>query len=131
MLVLAMALASGCGGDNSAHPVPSSSCGTLIYEGEGEPDRIVVSDFPRRGVGAEATQQMIDAIELVFRRRAFRAGDYRVGYQSCNDTVGDEPYDALTCRRNARTYVETEDVIRLLHADKILFCCSAPSMARV
>lgn len=114
LLVLAMSVAAGCGGDDAADPVASSSCGAPLYEGDGEPDLIVVSDFPRRGVGAEATQQMIDAIELVFRRRAFRAGDHRVGYQSCNDTVGDEPYDTLTCRRNARTYVETEDVIGII-----------------
>lgn len=113
-LVLAAAVAAGCGGEGSADPVESSSCGTLLYEGEGEPDLVVVSDFPRRGVGAEATQQMIDAIELVFRSRDFRAGDHRVGYQSCNDTVGNEPYDPLTCRRNARAYVETDAVIAVI-----------------
>ena len=114
VLGLAALVAAGCGGDGSADAVESSSCGTLLYEGEGEPDLVVVSDFPRRGVGAEATQQMIDAIELVFRRRNFRAGDHRVGYQSCNDTVGNEPYDPLTCRRNARSYVETEAVVAVI-----------------
>lgn len=114
LLVLSMSVAAGCGGAGSANPVASSSCGSLLYEGDGEPDLIVVSDFPRRGVGAEATQQMVDAIELVFRRRDFRAGEHRVGFQSCNDTVGDEPFDAPTCRRNARTYVETQDVIGII-----------------
>ena len=113
-LVLGAALVAGCGGEGSADPVESSSCGTLLYEGDGTPGLVVVSDFPRRGVGAEATQQMIDAIELVFRRRDFRAGDHRVGFQSCNDTVGNEPYDPLTCRRNARAYVETEDVVAVI-----------------
>ena len=50
---------------------------------------------------------MVEAIELVLREREFRAGEYRVGYQSCNDTVGDEPYDPLRCRQNARAYVAT------------------------
>ena len=57
---------------------------------------------------------MVDAIELVLRQRNFRAGDLRVGYQSCNDTVGDEPYDTSLCRRNARAYVDTEDVVGVI-----------------
>jgi branched-chain amino acid transport system substrate-binding protein len=114
MLILAAMVAAGCGGDGSADAVESSSCGTLLYEGEGEPNRVVVSDFPRSGIGAATSQQMIDAIELVFRRRDFRAGDHRVGYQSCNDTVGTEPYDPSTCRRNARAYVETDAVIAVI-----------------
>jgi branched-chain amino acid transport system substrate-binding protein len=107
--------AVGCGSeDDSAARVASSSCAEVLYEGEGEPDLIVVSDLPRRGPSAESAQVVIDAIELVFRQRRFRAGEYRVGYQSCNDSQGELPADPVLCRRNARDYVATEDVVGIL-----------------
>jgi branched-chain amino acid transport system substrate-binding protein len=107
--------AVGCGSeDDSAAPVASSSCAEVLYEGEGEPDLIVVSDLPRRGPSAEFAEVVIDAIEFVFRQRKFRAGEYRVGYQSCNDSQGELPVDPVLCRRNARDYVATEDVVGIL-----------------
>jgi branched-chain amino acid transport system substrate-binding protein len=114
LLVLVAGLAAACGGDDAIEPVAGTSCARLVYEGEGEPDVIVVSDLPRRGLGAKFTQVTIDAIEFVLREREFRAGELRVGYQSCNDTVGEEAYDESLCRRNARAYVATEDVVGVL-----------------
>ena len=115
LVVLLAALAAACAGDDDVvEPVASRQCAPLLYEGEGEPDVIVVSDLPRRGIGAETTELMVGAIELVLRKREFRAGELRVGYQSCNDTVGDEPFDASLCRRNASAYVDTEDVVGIV-----------------
>ena len=57
---------------------------------------------------------MVDAIEFVLRQRGYRAGDHRVGYQSCNDTVGNEPYDTLLCRGNAHAYVAAKDVLGII-----------------
>lgn len=114
-VVLLAGLTAACaGGDGGVEPVASRSCAELLYEGEGEPDVVVVSDLPRRGVGGPTAKVMIDAIEFVLRERAFQAGELRVGYQSCNDTVGEEPFDASLCRRNARAYVETEDVVGVI-----------------
>jgi branched-chain amino acid transport system substrate-binding protein len=114
LLLLAWS-AVGCGNDDdSAAPVASSSCAEVLYEGEGEPDMIVVSDLPRRGLSGEQAQVVIDAIELVLRQRNFRAGEYRVGYQSCNDSQGDEPYDEVLCKQNARDYVVTEAVVGIV-----------------
>src|SRR4051812_43914926 len=94
LLVLAASwLAAGCSGESGVEPVGASSCNRLQYEGKGKPDVIVVSDFPLRGVGQQTTRLIVDAIEFVMRQRTFRAGHFRVGYQSCNDTVGDDPYD--------------------------------------
>jgi branched-chain amino acid transport system substrate-binding protein len=115
LLVLLAALAPACaGGDDGVEPVATTSCAELLYEGEGEPDVIVVSDFPRRGIGKRTTQLMIDAIEFTLRKRGFRAGNLGVGYQSCNDTVGEEPFDPGLCRRNARAYVAAEDVVGII-----------------
>ena len=115
LVVLLAALAAACaGGEDGAEPVASRQCAPLLYEGEGEPDVIVVSDLPRRGIGAETTELMVGAIEFVLRKREFRAGELRVGYQSCNDTVGDEPFDPSLCRRNASAYVDAEDVVGIV-----------------
>jgi branched-chain amino acid transport system substrate-binding protein len=115
LLVLLAAPASACaGGDHGVEPVATTSCAELLYEGEGEPDVIVVSDLPRRGIGRETAALMINAIEFVLRKREFRAGDLGVGYQSCNNTVGEEPFDQGLCRRNARAYVATEDVVGII-----------------
>jgi branched-chain amino acid transport system substrate-binding protein len=109
-----LAVAAGCGGENSAKPVAASSCAKLLYEGNGEPDVIIVSDFPRRGAAAEFTTLDVEAIKFVLERRDYRAGDLRIGYQSCNDTVGDEPYDSGVCERNARAYAAARDVIGVI-----------------
>jgi len=109
-----LAVAAGCGGEDKAEPVAASSCAELLYEGQGEPDVIIVSDFPRRGGGGEFTTLDIEAIKVVLKRRDYRAGDLHVGYQSCNDTVGDEPYDAGVCERNAKAYAAAQDVIGVI-----------------
>ena len=115
LLVLLATMCAACSfGDDGVEPVATSSCGRLLYDGEGEPDVIVVSDFPLRGIGATMTKRMVDAIEFVLRKRDFRAGDLRVGYQSCNDTIGDEPYDEPLCRRNAQAYVDAKDVVGIV-----------------
>jgi branched-chain amino acid transport system substrate-binding protein len=113
LLVFAV-LAAGCDGKGGAEPVALSACTELRYGGGDKPDVVVVSDLPRRGVSAETARFSVDAIEFVLRRHGFRAGDYRVGYQSCNDSVGDEPYDQRACRRNARAYVANDDVVGVI-----------------
>ena len=105
------ALAGACaGGDDGVEPVAISACGPLVYEGEGEPDVIVVSNMPRRGGDAAATTHIVDAIEFVLGEREFRAGEFRVGFQSCDDTVAGRP-DAGQCKRNARAYVSAKSVV--------------------
>ena len=112
--VMAMLSAACVGDDDAVETVASRQCAPLLYEGEGEPDVLIVSDLPRRGVGAETAKLMIGAIEFVLRERGFAAGERRVGYQACNDTVGEEPFDPSLCRRNARAYVETDAVLGII-----------------
>jgi branched-chain amino acid transport system substrate-binding protein len=112
LLVLVAGLSAGCGGEELG--VSETSCGRMLYEGEGKPDVVVVSDLPLRGVLAQDSRQMVDAIRLVLRRRGFTAGEHRVGYQSCSDTFGNEPWDALLCRQNARAYVRTKRVVGVI-----------------
>jgi branched-chain amino acid transport system substrate-binding protein len=57
---------------------------------------------------------MVAAIKHVLRDRGYRAGKLRVGYQSCNDTVGDQPFDEGLCERNARAYAAAPDVLGMI-----------------
>jgi branched-chain amino acid transport system substrate-binding protein len=110
-----MAVLTGAcsGGDDAAEPVAISSCGDLLYEGEGNPDVIVVADNPLRGAHAVATHEVVDAIEFVLRQRDFRAGEFRVGFQSCDYTVGGD-LDAGQCKRNAQAFADTSDVVGVI-----------------
>lgn len=107
-------LAVACGEKEQATPVQATSCSAVVYEGKAQPNVIVVSDLPRGGIAKPTTTDMVEAIKLVLRRRGFRAGEFRVGYQSCNDTVGDEPFDEGLCERNAKAYVAAEDVLGVI-----------------
>jgi branched-chain amino acid transport system substrate-binding protein len=69
--------------------------------------------MPRRGGDAAATTHIVNAIEFVLREREFRAGEVRVGFQSCDDTVAGRP-DAGQCKRNARAYVSTTSVVGVI-----------------
>jgi branched-chain amino acid transport system substrate-binding protein len=118
-LLVFAALAAGCRGKSGAEPVALSAC-TQLHDGGNKPDIVVVSDLPLRGVSAQTAAFSVKAIEFVLRRHGFRAGDYRVGYQSCNDSVGDEPFDPRACRRNAHAYVADDDVVGVIgpwHSD--------------
>ena len=113
-LVLLAFAAAGCGNEKSATPISSKTCSDVVYGGKGKPDAIVVSDFPRRGYLQRTTLLMEDAIKLVLARRGYRAGASRVGWQSCDDSVGDEPYDPGLCERNARAYAAASDVVGVI-----------------
>ena len=111
--VLAFAMAGCAGGDDGVEPVAISSCGPLLYDGEGEPDVVVASSMPLRGAFVPHTTGLVDAMEFVLRKREFRAGEHSVGFQACDDTVAGQP-DAGQCTRTARAFVDTESVVGVI-----------------
>ena len=52
---------------------------------------------------------MVRVIKGVLRQRGFRAGSYRVGYQSCGHSDDEE-----ACERNARSYAAAKDVLGVI-----------------
>ena len=111
--VLAVASAACAGDTDGVEPVAIRACGPLVYEGEDEPDVVVVSNMPLRGIFVPHTPGMVDAMEFVLRKREFRAGEHGIGFQSCDDTVAGQP-DAGQCRRNARAFVAAESVVGVI-----------------
>jgi branched-chain amino acid transport system substrate-binding protein len=114
--VLAFA-AAGCGGDDGGGgggvtALPSASCGAIRYEGDGDPDYLISSDLPLQGANRSLTTEMADAIEFVLKQRDWKAGDYKIGYQSCDDSTAQAgSWDSAKCSSNARAYANNEDVI--------------------
>jgi branched-chain amino acid transport system substrate-binding protein len=100
----------------SAHTIrsalPAATCGAVFYRGPGQPDRLIVSDMPLRGGPRLATAQMSAAIEFALRQRGFRAGRFRIGYQSCDDSTAQTGiYDVDKCAQNARLYAASPAVV--------------------
>jgi branched-chain amino acid transport system substrate-binding protein len=114
--VLAIA-AAGCGGDDDGDDggvtaLPAASCGQIRYEGDGEADFLIASDLPLQGANRSLTTEMADAIEFVLSQREWKAGDYNIGFQSCDDSTAQAgSWDSAKCSSNARAYANNQDVI--------------------
>jgi branched-chain amino acid transport system substrate-binding protein len=58
---------------------------------------------------------MVDAMAYVVRQHRFRAGRFRVAYQSCDDALAATHLpDRTTCAANARAYVQAKDVVAVV-----------------
>jgi branched-chain amino acid transport system substrate-binding protein len=96
------------------HPFPASACGPVV-SGRGDADLLVVSDLPLQGGVNVTTSQMVAAIRSAFRQRGFRAGRFRVAYQSCDDSVAQTGlFDGPKCAANARAYAANRDVVAVI-----------------
>ena len=118
LLVAALALvAAGCGGGGGAEvtALPSSSCTALEYEGDGDPDYILASDFPLQGSSRTQTEQIVAAIRFELEQRQWKAGDYNIAYQSCDDaTAQAAKWDSGKCSANANAYAANDAVIAVI-----------------
>jgi branched-chain amino acid transport system substrate-binding protein len=96
------------------HPFPASTCERVLAAKEGS-DVLVVSDLPLQGGVRVTTTQMAQAIAFVLRSHGFRAGRFRVAYQSCDDSVARTGlFDEAKCAANARAYAANSDVVGVI-----------------
>ena len=95
--------------------LPASVCGPVLSAGNGPPQRLIVSDLPLHGGPAVPVLQMSAAITLVLREHGFRAGRFRLGYQTCDDStaVTGVP-DARKCVSNAQAWVQHPLVVGVI-----------------
>jgi branched-chain amino acid transport system substrate-binding protein len=120
LLVAALALvASGCGGGGGGGgdvtALPSSSCTGIEYEGEGDPDYLIASDFPLQGSSRTQTEQIVAAIRLELQNRDWKAGDYNIAFQSCDDaTAQAAKWDSAKCSANGNSYAANDAVIGVI-----------------
>jgi branched-chain amino acid transport system substrate-binding protein len=119
LLVAVLALvASGCGGGDDGAEVtalPSSSCTGIEYEGEGDPDYLVATDLPMQGSSRTQTEQMVAAIRYELAQREWKAGDYNVALQVCDDaTAQAAKWDSGKCSQNANAYAANDSVVAVI-----------------
>jgi branched-chain amino acid transport system substrate-binding protein len=123
LLIAAFAIAAvGCGGDDdegdgdgAVSALPSSSCGPIRYEGEGEPEALIASDLPLQGANRSLTTEMADAVEFVLKQRDWKVGDTNIGFQSCDDSTAQAgSWDSAKCSANGRAYANNEAVIGVI-----------------
>lgn len=95
-----------------ARPVEASGCSPVTYAGEGRPDFIIAASAPLQGKFIDHGVQIVQALKLVLDRRDWRAGDYGVGLQACDETtLRSDESDPAKCRRNARSFARNRSVI--------------------
>jgi branched-chain amino acid transport system substrate-binding protein len=114
---VAAALAAGYSGTarsatSGVTPLPSSSCGPVVYKGSGAPDFIVASDLPLQGAIRHQTVQISRAILWDLANRGWKAGSLKIGYQSCDDSTAQTGgWDSAKCATNGRLYAGNRSVI--------------------
>ena len=122
LLIAALALvAAGCGGGDGdggggeVTALPSSSCTAIEYEGEGDPDYLLASDFVLQGSSRTQTEQIVAAIRLELANREWKAGDYNIAYQSCDDATAQAgKWDSAKCSANGNAYAANDAVIGVI-----------------
>ena len=93
-------------------PLPSSSCGPLVYKGSGTPDFIVATDLPLQGAIRAQTVQVSRAALWALAQQGYKAGPYKIGYQSCDDSTAQAgAWDSAKCATNGRLYAQNKSVI--------------------
>ncbi|MGZ4211585.1 MAG: branched-chain amino acid ABC transporter substrate-binding protein [Actinomycetota bacterium] len=118
--VIAIAVATGYSA--SAHsatkgvsPLPSSSCGPVIYKGSGTPDFIIPSDLPLQGAIRHQTVQVARAMLWALAEAGWKAGPYKIAYQSCDDSTAQTAgWDTAKCATSAHLYANNKSVIGVL-----------------
>jgi len=105
--LLAAALALTVGGafahSTGATPLPAATC-SAIQNPSG--NLLISSDLPLQGSGRTQTIQMTKAIAFVLGQAGWKAGNYTVAYQSCDDSTAQAgKWDSGTCSSNANSYV--------------------------
>jgi ABC-type branched-subunit amino acid transport system substrate-binding protein/DNA-binding beta-propeller fold protein YncE len=107
------AWASSAGG---AEPgtLPASTCDDVV-SGGGTPDVLIASDLPLQGGGGVPPRAMVDAIRLVLRKHSFRAGRFRVGYRSCDDSTAQTGnFENRRCAANANAYARADKLVAVI-----------------
>jgi len=114
--VVVVAVAAGYSGSarsaSKVNALPSSSCGPIVYKGSGKPDFIIASDLPLQGAIRHQTVQISRAMIWALQQKGWKAGSWKIGYQSCDDSTAQTGgWDSAKCATNARLYAQNTSVM--------------------
>jgi branched-chain amino acid transport system substrate-binding protein len=114
-------LVAACGDDDDGNQLgevealSNAACEEAEYEGEGDPQALIVSDLPMQGDSAERSEQQVEAIRLVLENNQWKAGGIDVAFQVCDDSSEETGlWSEDQCRENAQSYAENPDVIGVI-----------------
>jgi branched-chain amino acid transport system substrate-binding protein len=113
---------AACGQDDGreakippASPIDAAGCSQVAYGGKGRPDFLIAASSALRGQFVEHGVQTSQAIKLVLTQRGWRAGEYSVGLQICDETAASgDTAGPVKCRRNARAFARNRSVLVVL-----------------
>jgi branched-chain amino acid transport system substrate-binding protein len=105
----------GGGGGGNVSALPASSCGPLQYKGSGDPDYLIASDLPKQGGSRTQTVQMAKAIAYVLDQQNWKAGDFNIAYQDCDDSTAQlGKWDTDKCSANAHAYASNSKLLGVI-----------------
>jgi len=100
---------------SQVNALPSSSCGPIVYKGSGTPNFIIASDLPLQGAIRKQTVQISRAMIWALQQKGWKAGSWKVGYQSCDDSTAQTGgWDSAKCATNARLYATNTSVMAVV-----------------
>jgi branched-chain amino acid transport system substrate-binding protein len=95
-----------------AQPLALPGCSALTYGGEGRPHVIVAASTALQGRAAEYGVQNAQALKLVLAERGWRAGEFRVGLQICDEMSAPRGLSSpAKCGRNALAFALNRSVL--------------------
>jgi ABC-type branched-subunit amino acid transport system substrate-binding protein/outer membrane protein assembly factor BamB len=115
------AIAAGAGsawvsvaGGTTEDSLAISSCGRVI-SGTDTPDVLIASDLPLQGPESGVQRAVENAMRFTLERRRFKAGEFSVGYQSCDvSTPQTGGFEFRKCAANAAAFAHAEKLVALL-----------------
>jgi branched-chain amino acid transport system substrate-binding protein len=115
MIGLAGVSAAGSGAAVRFTPLPESFC-SPVFSGGVQPQVLIVSDLPIRWFPFHmSTLEMQAAIRFVLARQGYKAGRFRVGYQSCDDSSPRNSSGDLTkCAANTKAFAADASAIGVI-----------------
>jgi len=124
--VLAL-VAAGCGGSSKSSSstsggtsagvkaLPAANCNPIQYKGSGTADYLIASDLPMIGGSRVQTVQMTQAIAYVLQQHDWKAGNYKIAYQACNDASAQlAKWDPTKCSANANAYKGNHSLLAVI-----------------
>ena len=97
--------------------LPDSVCSAVFSGGEAGPRLMLVSDLPLQGSARTTTSPMVEGIRFALEQHGFKAGPYRIGYQSCDSSTAQAGRsEEYRCTLNAKAYARNLDVVAVIGA---------------
>lgn len=99
-------------------PVSSPDCEDMVYRGEGKPDVLVPVQMAFLGFQKTINDASLGLIEKYLDQHQWKAGDYKVAIQACNDATTTAAFtDPAKCAQLAAAYASNLSVVSVIGYD--------------